>query len=871
MKHRALFVLSLGLSAIMAAGQDTEKKKIDLHLGYFLQQAHAPGEEVNLFIHGPEQAVSEAVRAQGGIVKRSRPGLVAARMPVSAIAALASSPAVDRFEFRLDPGMLLCDSMRVKAHVNEVHAGLSPLPQAYDGENVVIGFIDDGLDVDHPDLRNDDNTSRVAFYWDQGLTGSGAPPEFGYGREWNNAQINAGQLGSTDGSGHGTTVTGCGAGDGSANGRHKGVAPRADIIVVKYSGAGDFRANVADAAQYIFERAAALGKPAVVNASLGTYSGSHDGYDAAALFINDMLDGSPGRMFVCAAGNYGQAPPFHLRLEAGTDTTFTWFATNSFAPPYNLFNFPNMFFELWADADEFNNVEFAIGADRTSPSYQFRGATGFHTIGPMLGGSMSEPLTGLSGNELGTVQYFAQTRGDQVQLQVLIADPDSAAYNWRFMVKGSGRCDIWSTALIGTSNIVSNELVPGTVPTPDIYPPIAAYIAPDHDKQIVDSWACSDHTLTVANYWNLVEYAPCSGPYVASGATPYMISAGSSAGPTRDERWKPDIAAPGDVTMACGPLPILADWATTNPDKLDAMCMHMRNGGTSMASPVVAGVAALYLEKCPSAGWQQVRNAVINTAWGDALTDVLPNKHFGYGRVHAFNALVSSNLPDITITGADDEVCSNATVELTAPAGYQNYLWSDGSTSNPTQWSGAGPATVVASDGIGCAHSNALTFSVLPVPAVPTITPNGSELTSSAGPSYQWYLNGSPILDANGQVWTALVSGSYAVEVTDVNGCSAMSLPEMVIVNAVAEAAVDGFALWPSLSTGKVNIRVPAGGSGPVRIRIFDAHGRAVVDRTDPYAATNELVLDGSIPSGVYSVVVEQGNQRWEARFVKQQ
>ncbi|MBK7947066.1 MAG: S8 family serine peptidase, partial [Flavobacteriales bacterium] len=66
-----------------------------------------------------------------------------------------------------------------------------------------------------------------------------------------------------------------------------------------------------------------------------------------------------------------------------------------------------------------------------------------------------------------------------------------------------------------------------------------------------------------------------------------MISGNSSAGPTRDDRWKPDIAAPGDITMAAAPLPILADWATTNFDKLDEFCMHARNGGTSMASPVV--------------------------------------------------------------------------------------------------------------------------------------------------------------------------------------------------------------------------------------------------------------------------------------------
>lgn len=855
-------------AACTSSAQSFERDKLGLHLRHFLSLSHGADERMNLYIHGDEASIAAAVQAQGGTVKRQRPGLVSAWLPVAVVESLAASPAVHRFEFSLDPGVLLCDSMRVKAHVNEVHAGLAPLPQAYDGAGVVIGFIDSGLDVNHPDLRTPDDHSRVAYYWDQSLTGAGAPPEFGYGREWDNAEIEAGQLGSTDSDAHGTTVTACATSNAQANGRHKGVAPEADIIVVKYSGNGDFRANVADAAEYIYQRALAMGKPAVVNASLGTYAGSHDGLDASALFINDMLDERPGRAFVCAGGNYGQAPPIHVHLDATSDTAFTWFSTNTFSAPYNLFPFPNVFFEAWADLADFQGAQYAIGADQTTPGYAFRGRTAYHTIAENMGGTITEQLISSSGNTLAEVQFSVQQRGDQVQLQVFMANPDSAACNWRFMLTGSGGCDIWSSVLLGTANIMSNDLIPGSVPSEVTYPPMSNHVAPDRDQHIVDSWACSDHTLTVANYWNVVEYQPCAGAYINSGATPYMLSANSSAGPTRDLRWKPDIAAPGDVTMAAAPLPILADWTVTNADKLDQLCMHARNGGTSMASPVVAGTAALYLQKCPSSDWMQVRNAIINTAWGDDLTGALPNKYFGYGRVHAFNALVSSNLPYIAITASDDAMCSNATVTATAPAGYDHYWWSNGSIENPTDFTGAGPLSVNVSDGSGCAQSNALTFTLLDAPAVPVITVDGSLLTSTTGPGYQWYLDGQPLPGAVGPTWWATATGEYTVEHIAANGCTTLSAPVDLLSVGVGEVNADeGFAAWPSPTSGDVTVQWP-GASGSVTLRLVDAEGRLVWSATRNGGAQGTLPLS-AWPAGAYSVQVETISGRWSTRVVR--
>ncbi len=873
MPPRYVLLIALASASIATAQQ---RVKMDLVLEHRLSQADEAGAMMDLFIHGSPGAVEAAVRAHGGSVKMSTGRITSARVPAANVRALSASPSIERFEWSADPGRLLSDSMRVKARVNQVHAGLAPLPQGYDGTGVVMGFIDDGLGIDHPDFQRPDGTTRVLHYWDQGYAGAGAPPEFGYGSEWSKAQIDAGQLLSNfSGSVHGSTVASNGAGDGSANGRHKGVAPGADLIVVKYStaGGGEFRARVADAVKYIFDRADATGMPAVVNASLGTYSGSHDGRDAAAQLIDSLIAARRGRFLVCAGGNAGSQFPFHLRHTADADTGFTWFTTNANGAPYNLFPYPNLFFEAWADIADFQGARYAIGADRVVPSLQFRGRTAFHDLAENLGQVITEPLVSQSGSTLGIVEFLALPRGEQVQLQVRIASPDSAGYLWRFMTTGSGRCDIWSlTTVTATSNVIGPVLAAPLglpFPTPAEYPAMAHYVRPDSLYHIVDSWACSPRTLTTANYWNQNEYQPCAGDYINAPILPYTISSNSSLGPTRDDRYKPDISAPGDVTLAAAPMAIINDWSVTNADKMDEFCMHVRNGGTSMASPVVAGVAALYLQKCPNADWQQIREAILGTAWGDALTGPLPNVTFGHGRVHAFNALIGSNLPPVTITATANEMCSNASVQVSAPAGYEAYLWSNGSTDNPTSYTGNGPLTVTATASPGCAQSNALAFTVLPAPPTPVITADGSLLTSSAGPGYQWYLNGAPLGGAVGATWWATQPGDYTVEHVAANGCSAMSAPVTIVTVGMEDrAASGGFAAWPSPTTGTITVQVPGSPGGAATVELYDADGRLRV--REGFTGTAQMLVEAtSLPAGAYTLVVTRGDARWTSRIVR--
>lgn len=86
-----------------------------------------------------------------------------------------------------------------------------------------------------------------------------------------------------------------------------------------------------------------------------------------------------------------------------------------------------------------------------------------------------------------------------------------------------------------------------------------------------------------------------------------QISGFSSRGPTDDYRIKPDIVAPGDsITSSVTPIP--------NPLGVGEPSGYSDAGGTSMASPHMAGAAALMVEAHPDWTTREIKAAFMNTA-----------------------------------------------------------------------------------------------------------------------------------------------------------------------------------------------------------------------------------------------------------------
>jgi len=177
-------------------------------------------------------------------------------------------------------------------------------PLGIQGQDVIVGIVDGGIDWDHEGFTNPG--TRLISQWDQLSRRKNTPA-------WLNVALAAG-VWCTTGDDHGTHVAGIAAGDETATGgRFPGVAPRADIVDVRTTfGDRDVIRGVA----YVFGVAAAQipPAPAVVNLSLGSHYGPHDGTGLSEVALAGLT--GPGCLIVKSAGNDGNRP-----IHTDNDTT----------------------------------------------------------------------------------------------------------------------------------------------------------------------------------------------------------------------------------------------------------------------------------------------------------------------------------------------------------------------------------------------------------------------------------------------------------------------------------------------------------------------------------------------------------------------
>lgn len=192
-------------------------------------------------------------------------------------------------------------------------------PFSLTGQGILVGIIDSGIDISHPDFRNEDGSTRIAGLWDQTLTPAAgtdqAPPE-GYhtgvyfSREDLNAILTSGEKTPTvDTSGHGTHVAGIAAGNGRASrGENRGVAYEADLLVVKL---GSRRkegfpqtAELMQGVDFCVRFSLQNNQPLALNLSYGNSYGSHTGTSLIETYLDEAA--SIGRTTICVgSGNEG--------------------------------------------------------------------------------------------------------------------------------------------------------------------------------------------------------------------------------------------------------------------------------------------------------------------------------------------------------------------------------------------------------------------------------------------------------------------------------------------------------------------------------------------------------------------------------------
>ena len=459
------------------------------------------------------------------------------------------------------------------------------------GENVLIGFLDSGIDYTHPAFRNPDGTSRILGIWDQNDQ-TGPPPDgISYGTVYSKTELDAALRSSaplslvpvTDETGHGTAVAGIACGSPDFQAEFTGAAPKSNLLFVRLKPAKTYLRNYffipADSAayqendlmlgiRYLIQTAKNLQMPLVICVSLGTNQGGHTGVTPLEDVLTSALSVN-GIYAVAGTGN-----------ETGLSHHYRGIALNQneFIDAEHLVErgTAGLTLEFWSDSLHLYNIGFLSPlGESILPVYH----------GPIT----SRTFRFLLENTEIDIYYTAleMMTGHQMAL-IRFRNPTPGL--WRLRVsaqqKTNGDFHFWLP--------VSNHISPETV-----------FISPDPDTTLVIP-SCAETIVSVSTY-----DAQNGGLFRASGR-----------GYPRSSFIKPDFAAPGVSLTAPA------------PDGL-----YRTFSGSSAASALTAGSAALlaqwghqryptrYLTARELKNLFQ-RGALQNTA------EQYPNREWGYGTMN---------------------------------------------------------------------------------------------------------------------------------------------------------------------------------------------------------------------------------------------
>jgi subtilisin family serine protease len=534
-----------------------------------------------VFLHCDERASFRKLAKAGVRVNQTRGKLRTAIVPLDALGTLSEHRGLKRIvpAKKLRPLMDVAPG-KVNVPAFKTSSGLT-------GNGVIIGTVDTGIDPNHPAFAG-----RIVSIWDQTLSGPGVPAG-NYGLEVSGASLTS----SRDREGHGTHVAGIAAGKQSTYG---GIAPGAKYVIVKT----DFDdAHIADGIAYIFAKAGSLGRPAVVNLSLGGHFDAHDGTDSLSQFIDGQT--GPGRIVCCAAGNEG-LDNIHAQVKAqkNREKTIRFIVPG----PKNGDSIRQAILNGWYAGSDMLEVAAQGPSGITTP---------FQKI--IASGNPARTYNIPDGKVQVVTPGPNPSNGDHNFLVVI--EPQTSVSTvatgvWRLKLKGksitNGRVDIWTL----DDGEGLDVLFTGTSVSPTMK---------------IGSPGAAKSAVTVASYTTKIKWKDLQGNTWTGGNTIDTLSDFSSNGPLRTGAQKPDVTAPGSWLASC----LSAD-SPVEDAYVVAQGIRMMQG-TSMATPFITGIVALLLERKKTLDPAGVKTLLRNNSAIPSTPAGNFDANWGFGLINAAN------------------------------------------------------------------------------------------------------------------------------------------------------------------------------------------------------------------------------------------
>lgn len=462
------------------------------------------------------------------------------------------------------------------------------------GQGVIIGIIDTGIDYTNPLFLKPDGSTKILSIWDQSNHTGPSPMPANFGTIYSQEQINQALssdnpleiVPSIDENGHGTMMAGIAVGNDVEEEDFFGVAPDADLVIVKLrqakqsirdfffipEGPSCFQENhVMWANQYCVDVARSLNRPIVICLGLGSSQGAHSGRSPLNLLMNQLGD-LPNTAMVVPMGNEGNLGRHYygtIDPNVGSNTVELNIGEND----------SGFTMEIWGDTPGIYSM------DILSPSGEY-----IPRIPPGI--VVNRAISFIFESTIIYINYQtieAQT-GDQV---IIIRFENATAGIWRFNIYGQGDLAKGFHSWLPMGEFITSE-------TYFIQPNIFTTVLSPGSTQVA---------ITVTTYNPLNN----------------NLFVNSSRGFTRNNIIKPEIAAPG------------VDYLAPTLDHSFAAFT-----GTSVSAAHTAGVAALMLEwgtvrgNDPGMDTGVIKNHLIRGARRmPNLT--YPNRDWGYGSLDILN------------------------------------------------------------------------------------------------------------------------------------------------------------------------------------------------------------------------------------------
>lgn len=532
------------------------------------------------------------VERHGGVVRNHYRsiGVLTVEIPVASIEALAAEKCVVSIEVSQKVDKKMKDARSI-CKAQQLIDGVSPLTRPYLAEGVLVGIVDQEFQVNHINFYNSDDQStlRIKRFLNQNN-----------GKEYTDqASIEAAKYDvSYMESGHATHVLGMAAGSDLTT-DYYGTAQKAEIVAVGTTGED---ADLSDGVKYIFDYADEVGKPCVINISMGGLLGPHDGTETCNRVIESLI--GPGRLVVAAAGNSGDQPMHVGKTLNGNDSLKT------FVDLYYEFWYNYTLIDIWGEENQDYEVSFVVyskSGDSIVAASPFFKALNDTSVSINLKKYAKKSGVDVS-LDIAAGQNQYNNRGN-IYVEYTKDDIPSNCYFGIIARGDSGTVNMWTYDQIAgfTDNNLSSR-----------------------------GWSDGDADLTIGT-----GVGDTRNVITVGSTTSKDISDFSSKGPLTTGQTKPEITAPGEYIISSIPDKNSLSYYREESTTVNGTTYYYGEmSGTSMASPYCTGVVACWLEVNNNLTYEDIMEIFQNTAKQDSYTGSVPNNTWGYGKLDAYAGLL---------------------------------------------------------------------------------------------------------------------------------------------------------------------------------------------------------------------------------------